>query len=875
MDTTKGELMQSKLHFLLVVLMAISFPAFGGINRWTSHGPEGGSVAALAVDPADDATVYAATNQGVYKSVNAGELWKPMTSGLSDLSISALLIAPEDHSKIYAGTTTGNVFQSLDAGQTWTGLGRAGDRRIRSLAATPRAIYAGTEAGLWRSRDGGANWEVVCVFQKFFIIFAAVSADGDLFVGGGQPQAVQLSHDEGQTWTRLVTAPPATAITFGQDGSVYLAGPSGVVGSVDLGENWKFVIALPIRNGYVYALQISNSGRLYLSALQGLYESQDHQTWLVPDGARDLLGVTTIVMSAASGRLYAGARDFGVFTKIESSTEWTAVNRGIELAVTNDVAVAPFNPSTVYAATQTGFFKSDDKGETWSKNDPKLATAVAVNPFAPNVVYAAQSQLKKSVDGGATWKVVKPDFGSAIAVAPSDSATLYAALTKGMSKSSDGGESWTVVMNGMPFGYYAFYYGFSASTIAIDPSNSSVAYVAQETGVYKSDDAGASWKQISPASWVTALAVDPSDPSVVYRGGGWLRDPVYGVSKSRDGGANWNPAGLSDQRIRALVIDPAASSVLYAGTENGDVYRSDSGGGEWKLFSDGLFGIPIRRLSIDSSGYYLYAATEGGVFQYLISQIDIDRLSDDSLRLPRVLHDLLAQEMSARSGFVLPVAGLAQGKNGTFFKTNLTLRNDRATDQDVLIAWLAQGNPDGQVPFFRLTLHPSDQEINIPNIVDRLGFSGLGSLVVVAVDGSGNLDSSGSIDGAAWICSQSTDQRPICQSVAAARADLFAGHRDARAVGLRHDATHRTNVGIVNLDATGHQFVITPTGERHVETFSVFVPPFSLVQTAIPDFDYGALTVSVAADSASTPWIFYGSSVDNLSGAGVTSIGTP
>src|SRR5439155_22411772 len=168
----------------------------------------------------------------------------------------------------------------------------------------------------------------------------------------------------------------------------------------------------------------------------------------------------------------------------------------------------------------------------------------------------------------------------------------------------------------------------------------------------------------------------------------------------------------------------------------------------WHLFSDGLPRAAIRRLAIDSSGHYLYAATEGGLFAYLISQIDIDSLTDDSLRLPRLLNELLAGDRSARSGFVLPITGLTSGANGTFFKTDLTLRNDRDTDQEVLIAWLAQGNTNGRVPFFRVTLHPSSaQEVNIPNIVDRLGFSGLGSLVVLAVDSSENLDSRASIDG--------------------------------------------------------------------------------------------------------------------------------
>jgi len=115
----------------------------------------------------------------------------------------------------------------------------------------------------------------------------------------------------------------------------------------------------------------------------------------------------------------------------------------------------------------------------------------------------------------------------------------------------------------------------------------------------------------------------------------------------------------------------------------------------------------------------------------------------------------------------------------------------------------------------------------------------------------------------------------MCQSIEAVRADHVARHGSARAVSLRHDARFRTNVGIVNLDAIGHQFTVTATGERHVEKFNVFVPPFSLAQIPIPDSDYGELTLTVTSENSSAPWTFYGSSIENSSGAAMTSVGTP
>ena len=869
--------MRSKLHLILVAMIVISPSAFAGINRWTSNGPQGGSVNALVVDPADDATVYATTNRGVYKSENSGTLWKPMTNGMSDLSVSALTISPEDHAALYAGTSRGAVFKTVDGGQHWSELSRPTDGSIRAFAMSRDVIHAGTARGLFRSRDGGRTWEPSTIGSSSYIFFVVLSPDGVLFVKTSG--AIYVSHNSGETWDQVKTvSPQGTAMTFGADGSIYLAGRDGIVRSVDGGKSWQFLTAAPKPFIYVNALQISSTGRFYLGSSDGLFESQDRERWIIPEGASGLSGINTIVIGSTTGRLYAGTRDIGVFTKIENSTDWTAANQGIDAAATSDVAVPPFDPSTVYAATQTGVFKSDDKGESWKKIDPKAARAVAVDPFDANVVFAGGPQLRKSVDGGATWKLVATDFASTVAVAPSDSATLYAALARGMAKSGDGGETWTMAMDGMPLSYYASYYGFTGS-IAVDPSNSSTVYVGQELGLFKTTTGGKKWDSISSSMrTIQAIAIDPSDSAVVYVGSlpASFFGILGGVSKSIDGGATFAPVGLSGHTISTMVINPADPSVVYAGSWAGDVYRSESGGAEWHLFSDGLPRAAIRRLAIDSSGHYLYAATEGGLFAYLISQIDIDSLTDDSLRLPRLLNELLAGDRSARSGFVLPITGLTSGANGTFFKTDLTLRNDRDTDQEVLIAWLAQGNTNGRVPFFRVTLHPSSaQEVNIPNIVDRLGFSGLGSLVVLAVDSSENLDSRASIDGSSRICAQSPDQRPVCQSIGGVRADVFAGHGSARAAGLQYDARIRTNVGIVNLDSIGHQFVITAAGERHLETFGMFVPPFSLAQIPIPDHDYGPLTLTAATDSGSPAWILYGSSIDDLSGAAVTAVGRP
>src|SRR5262252_5575965 len=87
--------------------------ASAGINVWTGNGPNGGTIGILAIDPVDPSTLYAGTpNGGVFKSVDSGLTWTPMSTGLTSPFLSALVIDPLKPATLYAGTDDG-VFKSF------------------------------------------------------------------------------------------------------------------------------------------------------------------------------------------------------------------------------------------------------------------------------------------------------------------------------------------------------------------------------------------------------------------------------------------------------------------------------------------------------------------------------------------------------------------------------------------------------------------------------------------------------------------------------------------------------------------------------------------------------------------------------------------
>ena len=126
--------------------------ASAGVNVWTSSGPDGGIVNALAVDPVTPATVYAGTNGGgVFKSVNGGGSWTAVSAGLTTPYVRVLAIDPFTPATVYVGTAASGVFKSVNGGGSWTAVNTGlTNLNVNVLAVdphTPATVYAGTDRG--------------------------------------------------------------------------------------------------------------------------------------------------------------------------------------------------------------------------------------------------------------------------------------------------------------------------------------------------------------------------------------------------------------------------------------------------------------------------------------------------------------------------------------------------------------------------------------------------------------------------------------------------------------------------------------------------------------------------------------------------------
>ncbi len=667
--------MYYKLDVSASIAMALLCAAFvesadAGVNEWTSQGPSGGHVVALAIDPATPSTLYAATvagSGGVYKSTDGGARWKGVNTGLPGASVYALAIDPAAPSTVYCGTDGGGVYKTSDGGDHWDGthVGTPSGR-VAALAIDPAftsTIYAGTSyvgtGGVFKSIDGGENW-VDASNGLGHVAVAALAIDPSnpsILYAGTDGSGVYKSTDGGAYWTAINSGLThgivrALAIDPIDPNTVY-AGGFGVYKSTDGGDQWAAVDnGLDTDGGGVadvqtLAIDPTAPSTIYAGAAWAcgeVYKSTDGgATWEVVAG--NCLGVETgldepdvlalAIDPSDSAIVYAGATDSpgciyysaGVFKSIDGGTTWAVSNTGLSSTSIQALAIDPTTPSTLFAGIDFGGLgQTTDGAATWSADGGDVSvTALAIDPSAPSVLYLAGSGdcvslpsfwLSRIDDAGRADVSLEDDVPTRqLLIDPLTPATLYAVTgphyegSGAVYRSSNRGDDWTAVTTGLP--------ETGVTVLAIDRSTPRALYAGTRDGVFKTIDGGDSWvaANFGAHTRIEALAIDPGEPQVLYAGTG------AGVLKSSDAGASWFSAGLQDTAVTAFAIDPLDPSIVYAGTSDG-VFKSMDGGDPWEPFNTGLQNARARALVIDPlSPSKLFAATARGVFD--VTQVDV------------------------------------------------------------------------------------------------------------------------------------------------------------------------------------------------------------------------------------------------------------
>lgn len=223
---------------------------------------------------------------------------------------------------------------------------------------------------------------------------------------------------------------------------------------------------------------------------------------------------------------------------------------------------------------------------------------------------------------------------------------------------------------------------------------------------------------ISCSGYVYAIAVNPSDPGIVYAGGQYFDrngNWYVGLFKSTNGGTDWFDisAGVDDesQPVYALAIDPDSSGTIYAGTSGG-IYRSTSGGSSWTDINCGF--DTVYALSIDlSSPNILYAGTPNGVY----------RSTDMGLTWFTVTQGLLPFDITSLAIDSIPANRVYVGTRGAgvFAQNVIAVEEIGATlAQNCPILYESFPNPFSKICTIRYSLPASSQvSLRVYNLAGR------------------------------------------------------------------------------------------------------------------------------------------------------------
>ncbi len=323
----------------------------------------------------------------------------------------------------------------------------------------------------------------------------------------------------------------------------------------------------------------------YMGGVQGgIWRSTDYgQDWenisdgKIP-GVADSIGALAVAPSNPK-IIYAGTGesdirgDFdtgdGIYKSTDAGATWHYAGLR-ETHMTSSLVIDPRNPDVVYATSMghvfapnpdRGVFKTTDGGKTWTKvlfvDDATGANDVVIDPHDPDVLYASMWQAQrqpwhlesggpgsavyKTVDAGAHWTKISTNPGFAtgthgkmgLAVAASDPRVVYAivqAQDGGVFRSADGGATWHRVNGEWKLRQRAFYY----MAIYVDPTNANTVFAPEVDSVWKSTDGGKNWKALMPPGDHHIIWINPRDHDILLEG------DDGGATVSVDGGKHWS-----------------------------------------------------------------------------------------------------------------------------------------------------------------------------------------------------------------------------------------------------------------------------------------------------------------------------------------------
>ncbi|MFK8053431.1 MAG: glycosyl hydrolase [Woeseiaceae bacterium] len=587
-------------------------PTFKGLE-WRSIGPAfmSGRIADIAIHPERQSTWYVAVGSGgIWKTENRGTTWTPLFDNEAVYSVGSVTIDPNNPNTIWVGTgenvsgrhvSYGNgVYRSRDGGKSWENMGLEESERIGMIRVDPRdsnVIFVaaqgplwsgGGERGLFKSTDGGENW------NKVLGDGLGNNDDDDAYTGVSEVHLDPRNADVmyAVAWQRirsvaaLMDGGPGTGIHKSEDGGetwrqLTSGLPDEVMGKTGLAIS-------PQQPDVVYAtIELANrKGGFWRSEDGG--ESWEKRSDYVSGGTGPHYYQEIFASPHQFDRVYQ--MDVWMHVTEDGGKTFTQVNSKTKHSDHHAMAFDPNDPDYLLVGVDGGIYESYDAAETWryAANLPITQYyKVAVDYDKPFYNVYGGTQDNNSQGGpsrtmsahgitNSDWFVTLFGDGHQSAVDPNNPDIIYAEWQQGNLTRYDRRTGEQVYIRPQAGeGEAPDRYNWDAP-ILISPHDSKTLFFASHR-VWRSDDYGDSWTAISPDLTRNERRVDT---------------PLMGRTWSYD--APWDLYAMSEfNTIVNVSQSPIDADIIYAGTDDGLVQVTEDGGETWRRI-DRLPGVPNR-----------------------------------------------------------------------------------------------------------------------------------------------------------------------------------------------------------------------------------------------------------------------------------------
>ena len=645
--------------------------------KWRSVGPyRGGRVLAVTGVPGDPYTFYfGGVAGGVWRTTNGGVDWVPLFDKQPISSIGAIAVADSNPGVIYVGTgeacirgdiSYGNgVYKSTDGGKTWTNVGLKDTQHIASVIIHPRnpdivfvaalghAYGPNAERGVFRTMDGGKNWEKV-LFKD------------------NKTGAIDLVFDPQNPNVLLAALYEVQRTPW----SLSSGGPgSGLYKSVDGGTTWKRLEGHGLPSGIMGRIAVSVSGadsnRVYAlieaKDASGLYRSDDGgDSWTkVNDDQRltQRAWYFTHVFADPKSADTVYMLNTGMFRSGDGGKSLTLLPA--PHGDHHGLWIDPTNPQRMINGNDGGATISVDSGKTWTTvyNQPtaQFYHVAADNQFLYHVYGAQQDNTTVAIAsrtddgyiGREHWYDVGGGESGYVVPDPRDANIVYAGGNEGVVTRWDKRTQqlqdvtvWPIDYSGHGAKDMKYRMGWT-EPIVISPNNPDVIYTAAEM-VFKSSDHGQSWTAISPDLTRNDKSKQESSGGPITKDNTSVEyyDTVFTIADSpvqkdllwvgtddglvqvtRDGGKNWanvTPKGMPEWSLVSLIeASPHDAGSAYVALDchklddlKPYIYKTTDYGKTWTKITTGIpDGAYVHAVREDPQQKdLLYAGTETGIF---------------------------------------------------------------------------------------------------------------------------------------------------------------------------------------------------------------------------------------------------------------------